>query len=108
MNYFCSLLVASPKPLKDLFHPACLARVVSWLAFVVEQRPTKRPHVQGMLDEPDPLKSDHLKSTNNRAIVKDMNGWFIPSCSTRIYLQNIAHIFEKRFDRKLEQDLSVR
>ena len=52
--------------LKGLFHPACLARVVSWFAFVVaiflghgngdKQRPTKRRHVQGMLDETDPLK----------------------------------------------------
>ena len=53
--------------LKGLFHPACLARVVSWFAFVVaifmahengdKQRPTKRRHVQGMLDETDPLKA---------------------------------------------------
>ena len=52
--------------LKGLFHPACLARVASWFAFVVaifmahengdKQRPTKRRHVQGMLDETDPLK----------------------------------------------------
>ena len=52
--------------LKGLFHPACLARVVSWFAFVVaifmahengdKQRPAKRRHVQGMLDETDPLK----------------------------------------------------
>ena len=51
--------------LKGLFHPACLARVVSWFAFVVaifmghenggKQKPTKRRHVQGMLDETDPL-----------------------------------------------------
>ena len=51
--------------LKDLFHPACLVRVVSWFAFVVaifmahengdKQRPAKRRHVQGMLDETDPL-----------------------------------------------------
>ena len=51
--------------LKRLFHPACLARVVSWFAFVVaifmahengdKQRPAKRRHVQGMLDETDPL-----------------------------------------------------
>ena len=47
--------------LKGLFHPACLARVVSWFAFVVaifmahqngdNQRPSKRRHVQGILDE---------------------------------------------------------
>ena len=47
--------------LKDLFHPACLACVVSWFAFVVaifmghengdKQRATKTQHVQGMLDE---------------------------------------------------------
>ena len=53
--------------LKGLFHPACLARVVSWFAFVVaifmghengdKQRPAKRRHVQGMLDETDPLKT---------------------------------------------------
>ena len=52
--------------LKGLFHPACLARVVSWFAFVVtifmahengdKQRSAKRRHVQGMLDETDPLK----------------------------------------------------
>ena len=52
--------------LKGLFHPACLARVVSWFAFVVaifmahenddKQRPAKRRHVQGMLDETDPLR----------------------------------------------------
>ena len=52
--------------LKGLFHPACLARVVSWFAFVVaifmghengdKQRLAKRRHVQGMLDETDPLK----------------------------------------------------
>ena len=52
--------------LKGLFHPACLARVVSWFAFVFaifmahenggKQRPTRRRHVQGMLDETDPLK----------------------------------------------------
>ena len=51
--------------LKGLFHPACLASVVSWFAFVVaifmahengdKQRPAKRRHVQGMLDETDPL-----------------------------------------------------
>ena len=51
--------------LKGLFHPAYLARVVSWFAFVVavfmayengdKQRPAKRRHMQGMLDETDPL-----------------------------------------------------
>ena len=45
--------------LKGLFHPAYLARVVSWFAFVVaifvdhengdKRRPTKRRQVQGML-----------------------------------------------------------
>ena len=54
--------------LKDLFHQAFLARVVSWLAFVLaifmghengdKQRPAKRRHVQGMLDETDPLMYD--------------------------------------------------
>ena len=53
--------------LKGLFHPACLARVVSWLAFVCphfhgpwkwrQQRQIKRRHVQGMLDEIDPLNT---------------------------------------------------
>ena len=53
--------------LKGLFHPACLARVVSWFTFVAaiflahengdKQRPTKRRHVQGMLDETDPLST---------------------------------------------------
>ena len=52
-------------PLKGLFHLAFLARVVFWFAFVVaifmghengdKQRPTKRRHVQGMLDKTDPL-----------------------------------------------------
>ena len=51
--------------LKGLFHPAFLARVVSWFPFVVaifmghenggKQRLAKRRHVQGMLDETDPL-----------------------------------------------------
>ena len=51
--------------LKGLFHPPFLARVVSWLAFVVaifmahengdKQRLAKRRHVQGMLDETEPL-----------------------------------------------------
>ena len=55
------------KALKGLFHPACLARVDSWFAFVAaifmghengdEQRATKSRHVQGMLDETDPLTS---------------------------------------------------
>ena len=53
--------------LKGLFHPAFLARVVSWFPFVVaifmghesgdKQRLAKRRHVQGMLDETDPLTS---------------------------------------------------
>ena len=52
-------------PLKGLFHPAYLARVVSWFAFVVaifmahengeKQRLGKRLHVKGMLDETDLL-----------------------------------------------------
>ena len=51
--------------LKGLFHRACLARVVSWFAFVVaifmghengdKQRATKSRHMQGMLDETGPL-----------------------------------------------------
>ena len=55
------------KNLKGLHHPACLARVLSWFAFVVaivmahengdKQRLAKRPHVQGMLDETDPLNT---------------------------------------------------
>ena len=55
------------KTLKGLFHPACLARVVSWFAFVVavfmghengdKQRLVKRRHVQRMLDETDSLIS---------------------------------------------------
>ena len=54
------------RSLKALFHPACLARVVSWFAFVVaifmahengdKQRETKSRHVQGMLDETEPLR----------------------------------------------------
>ena len=65
-----SLLEATRQPchdhtLKGLFHPACLARVISWFASVVaifmghenggKQRSAKRQHVQGMLDETDPL-----------------------------------------------------
>ena len=56
--------------LKGLFHPACLARVISWFALVVtifmdhengdKQRLAKRQHVQGMLDERDPLKLSGL------------------------------------------------
>ena len=55
--------------LKGPFHPAFLARVVSWFAFVVaifmghengdKQRLAKRRHVQGMLDETDPLTLSH-------------------------------------------------
>ena len=58
--------------LKALFHPACLARVVSWFAFVVaifmghengdKQRETKSRHVQGMLDETEPLKIRNKKN----------------------------------------------
>ena len=50
---------------KGLFHPAFLARVVSWFPFVVaifmghenggKQRLAKRRHMQGMLDETDPF-----------------------------------------------------
>ena len=50
---------------KGLFHPACLARVVSWFASVFaifmghengsKQILVKRRHVQGMLDETNPL-----------------------------------------------------
>ena len=56
--------------LKGLFHPAFLARVVSWFPFVVaifmghenggKQRLAKRRHVQGMLDETDPLMKKHF------------------------------------------------
>ena len=52
--------------LNRLFHPACLALVVSWFVFVVKifmghdhgekQRSTKRRHVEGMLDETDASK----------------------------------------------------
>ena len=64
-----SLLVLHIKisSLKGLFHPACLARVVSWFAFVApilmahengnEQRQAKRRQMQGMLDETDPLSA---------------------------------------------------
>ena len=66
MNIFLPhLLSLMHSILKALFHPACLARVVSWLAFVVaifmghengdKQRPAKKRHVQGMLDETAPL-----------------------------------------------------
>ena len=62
MNY-----VNTSAKLKGLFHPAFLARVVSWFPFVVaifmghenggKQRLAKRRHVQGMLDETDPFKT---------------------------------------------------
>ena len=64
------------KVLKGLFHPAFLARVVSWFPFVVaifmghenggKQRLAKRRHVQGMLDETDPLK---VTSRNEASMV---------------------------------------
>ena len=51
--------------LKGLFHPACFARVICWFAFVLpifmghengdNKNPTKRRHVQGILDETDLL-----------------------------------------------------
>ena len=50
------LFVFVEQGLKGLFHPACLARVVSWFAFVVtifmahesvdKQRPVRRPTVK--------------------------------------------------------------
>ena len=62
-----TLMMGMGRLLKGLFYPASLARVVSWLAFVVaifmgheygeKQRPAKRRHVQGMLDETEPLNS---------------------------------------------------
>ena len=71
--YHCTL------PLKGLFHPACLARVVSWFAFVVaifmghengdKQKPTKSRHVQGMLDETDPLIHLVLSTESPRPVV---------------------------------------
>ena len=64
--------------LKALFHPAFLARVVFWFAFVVaifmghengdKQRPTKRRHVQGMLDETEPLTLTVLFVLNFRLL----------------------------------------
>ena len=66
-SYYPQIFGLEERDLKGLFHPACLARVVSWFAFVVaifmghengdKQKPTKSRHVQGMLDETDPLKS---------------------------------------------------
>ena len=60
----------SDEGLKGLFHPAFLARVVSWFPFVVaifmghenggKQRLAKRRHVQGMLDETDPLSPKRI------------------------------------------------
>ena len=60
-----------PTCLKGLFHPACLVRVVSWLPLLSpfslanengdRQRPTKRRHVQGMLGETDPLRTELKK-----------------------------------------------
>ena len=67
-------------PLKGLFHPACLARVVSWNAFVVaifmahengdKQRPAERRHVQGMLDETDPLTSGCISKGGKIKLMK--------------------------------------
>ena len=65
--------------LKGLLHPAFLARVVSWFAFVVaifmghenggKQKPTKRRHVQGMLDETDPLTSSNISMSTRQRIL---------------------------------------
>ena len=61
--------------LRGLFHPTCVARVVSWFSFVVaifmahengdKLRPNKRRHVQGMLDETGPLRPNckHFKQS---------------------------------------------
>ena len=73
--------------LKGLFHPAFLARVVSWLAFVVaKQRPAKRRHVQGMLDETEPLKS-YLKGKHSGDILR-----------TKLCMQTIKNKFKGNFE----------
>ena len=61
-------------PLKSLFHPACLAPVVSSFAFVVaifmghengdKQRPAYGRHVLGMLDETHPLNESNCNTSN--------------------------------------------
>ena len=59
--------------LKGLFHPAFLAHVVSWLAFVVaiflahengdNKGKSRKQHVQGMMDETDSLTiKEHFES----------------------------------------------
>ena len=70
--------------LKGLLHLACIARDVSWLAFVVRrQRPTKRRHVQGMLDETDPFKLTlKLPSSGQKLLLLGRKGsWEVPFAS---------------------------
>ena len=67
------------RSLKGLFHIACLARVVSWFAFVdaifmghengSKQRPTKRRRLQGMLDETDPLSYSYKFSCSKKEVM---------------------------------------
>ena len=67
--------------LKGLFHPACLARVVPWFAFVVaifmahengdKQRLAMGRHVQGMLDETDPLT---FSVNDSKCALDDLQG----------------------------------
>ena len=70
--------------LKGLFHPACLARVVSWFAFVVaifmahengdKQRPAKRRHVQGMLHETDPSIENQILESHFKEHTEPLPG----------------------------------
>ena len=87
-------------PLKGLFHPACLARIVSWFASVVStfmayenydrQRPTKRQHVQGMLDETDPLKGLGHVTVNKPVFSKIyIVAHTCPLCSARVLVDGM-------------------
>ena len=89
MGLSCRL---EPPMLKGLFHPAFLARVVSWFPFVVaifmghenggKQRLAKRRHVQGMLDETDPLKQLRIQ------VYGDISHEQKPQVSIRMFPQS--------------------
>ena len=71
---------AATNHLKDLCHPACITRVISWFAFIVtifmahkngdKQWPAKRRHVPGILDEIDLLNIYRVPPKNCRRLIK--------------------------------------
>ena len=97
--------------LKALFHPACLARVVSWFAFVVtifmahengdKQRETKSRHVQGMLDETEPLRLKYKLTSCCRLtrlyVVVSLFTW-TDIATTTTYSQTLAETVKFRTD----------